>query len=108
MQPTRARLYRDGPGRFLLAWFDDVLREQFPQVGERLAGDRPGRGCLTVAHAGSIARSPHGRAPWHGPPRGREPVAGQEAAASFPGSRGLVVLAPPGPGPAVRAAFAAC
>ena len=67
MQPTKACSYRGGTGRFLLAWFDAVPREQFPEVGERLAGDQPGRGCLTVAHAGSIARSSHGSPAWPTP-----------------------------------------
>ena len=103
MQPTRACSYRDGTGRFPLAWFDAVPREQFPEVGERLAGDRPG--CLTVAHAGSMARSAHGPGGMAHPGGG---AAGGPGGASFPGPRGLVVLAPPGPGPAVRAASAAC
>ena len=59
MQPTRACSYREGTGRFLLAWFDAVPREQFPEAVERLARDRPGRECLAAAYAGSIAASPH-------------------------------------------------
>ena len=37
----------------------------------------------------------------------RGPLAGHEAGASLSGPHGLTVLAPPGPGPAVRAAAAA-
>ena len=66
----RACSYRDGTGRFPLARFDAVPREQFPEVGERLAGDRPG--CLDGG-----ARGQHGQKPAR--PHGIAHPGGQDA-----------------------------